>query len=325
MAKEVSVFGRTLLVVGPESLVAERLAGKRVAIARKERPDAAVSKVAAGDLDAGMLAEISGASLLSSAAIVVVGELPGLPAELTDQLAELAADPGPDLALVLLHPGGVKGKGLVDRVKKSGAEIAEAPAVKAWELPQFAIAEAKALKGRIDQQAASVLVDAVGSELRSVAAAVRQLLDDSEDRTITEAEVRKYFTGRAESTSYAVADDAINGRTSEALGKLRWALVTGVPPVLVTAAFASSLRSLGKYLDAADPHIRDGDLARQIGVPPWKVKDLAKQARDWRESGVAQAIKAAALADAQVKGAAVDAGFALEQLVMRVSGLRVRR
>jgi DNA polymerase-3 subunit delta len=325
MAQQVGVFGKTLLVSGPESLLAERLAEKRVALARKERPDAALTKVAAGELDAGMLAEISGASLLSSAAIVVVSELPGLPAELTDQLAELAADPGAELALVLLHPGGVKGKGLVDRVKKSGAEFAEAPAVKAWELPQFAMAEAKALKGRIDQQSASVLVEAVGSDLRSVAAAVRQLLDDSEDRTITESEVRKYFTGRAESTSYAVADDAINGRTGEALGKLRWALLTGVSPVMVTAAFSSSLRSLGKYLDASDPHIRDNDLARLIGVPPWKVKELAKQARDWREAGLAQAIRAVATADAQVKGAAVDAGFALEQLVMRVSGLRVRR
>jgi DNA polymerase-3 subunit delta len=154
---------------------------------------------------------------------------------------------------------------------------------------------------------------------------VRQLLDDSPDRVITEAEVTQYFSGRAESTSYAVADDAINGRTQQALGKLRWALVTGVEPPSVTSAFAYSLRSLGKYLDAADPQIRDQDLCRQIGVPLWKVKILARQARDWRETGVAAAIKAVAVTDAKVKGAAVDAGFALEQLVMRVSGLRHRR
>jgi DNA polymerase-3 subunit delta len=331
----VDVFGKTLLISGPESLIAERLAAKQVAAALKQRPDAAVTKVPAQELDAGMLAEISGGSLLASASVVVVSDLPALPAELAGQLAELAADPGPDLALVLLHPGGVKGKGLADKIKKAGAEVMEAPPVKAWELPQFAIAEAKALKGKIDMAAASALVDAVGwttsgsstarPDLRAIAGAVRQLLDDSTDQVITEAEVRKYFTGRADSTSYAVAEDAINGQTGPALGRLRWALQTGVSPVLITAAFASSLRNLGKYLDAADPYIRDADVAKQIGVPPWKVKALARQARDWREGGVARAIQLAALADAQVKGASVDAGFALEQLVMRVSGLRARR
>jgi DNA polymerase-3 subunit delta len=323
--QEIGGFGKTMLIVGPEQLLAQRLAEQFVRAALKERPDASVSQVAAAELNAVELTEIVGGSLFTEAAVVVIQDLAGLPAGLADQVAELAADPGPELALALLHPGGVKGKGLLDRVKKSKPVIAEAPAVKTWELPKFVINEARQHKGRIAEPAAAALVESVGSDLRAVAAAVRQLLDDSEDRVITEAEVHKYFSGRAEPTSYAVAEDAINGRTQAALGKLRWALVTGVEPPRITSAFAYSLRNLGKYLDAADPHMSDPDLGRQIGVPPWKVKDLAKQARDWTEPALATAIRAAAKADAQVKGAAVDAGFALEQLVMRVSGLRRRR
>jgi DNA polymerase-3 subunit delta len=323
--QEIGGFGKTMLIVGPEPLLAQRLAGQFIKAALKQRPDASVSQVDAAQLSAVELTELAGGSLLTTWAVVVIRDISALPAALADQVAALAADPGPELALALLHPGGVKGKGLLDRVKKSKPLMAEAPAVKAWELPRFVIAEAKRLKGRISEPAAAALVESVGSDLRAIAAAVRQLLDDSEDRAITEEEVRKYFSGRAEPTSYAVAEDAINGRTQAALGKLRWALVTGVEPPRITSAFAYSLRSLGKYLDAADLQLSDPDLGRQIGVPPWKVKDLARQARDWTQAGVAGAIQAAARADAQVKGAAVDAGFALEQLVMRVSGSRRRR
>ena len=79
---------------------------------------------------------------------------------------------------------------------------------------------------------------------------------------LTEAAVRRYFGGRAEVTSFAVADDALSGRVDGALGKLRWALSTGVAPVLITSALSNNLRSLGKYLDGRDARLRDADLAR---------------------------------------------------------------
>ncbi|MDR1710557.1 MAG: DNA polymerase III subunit delta [Propionibacteriaceae bacterium] len=317
-------FGSTLLIFGPESFLAERAVADAVRAARSERPDAEVAKVAAGELDAGGLVEVTGGSLLSSAAITVIDAVSDLAPELSDQLLALAADPGPDLALIIVHPGGVKGKGLLDKLKKI-AQTREVTAIKPWELPQFAVAEARRRKGRMDSAAAGALVESVGSDSRSVAAAVRQLLDDSTDGQITEDEVRKYFSGRADATGYRVAEAAINGEIGEALARLRWAMSIGTQPPAITAAFANSLRHLGKYVDAADPHLRDADLARQIGVPAWKIKDLARQGRDWREPGVAKAIQAVAVTDAQVKGAAVDAGFALEQLVLSVARLRSRQ
>ncbi len=321
---ETGPFGRALLVSGPESLLAERAVNDFVARARAERPDAAVTRVEAGQLDAGSLAEAAGGSLFASATVLVVTELADLPAELSDQLVALAADPGEDLALVLAHPGGVKGKAVLDRLRKLRVQAEEYPAIKPWELPQFVVSEVRRQQGRTDLATAGVLVEAVGTDTRSLAAAVRQLLDDSPDRVLTEASVRRYFGGRAEVTSFAVADDVLSGRADGALGKLRWALSTGVAPVLVTSALSSNLRSLGKYLDGRDARLRDPDLARAVGVPPWKLKDLARLSRDWQPRGVAEAIQAVAVADAQVKGAASDAGFALERLVLTVIGYRGR-
>lgn len=319
-----SQFGRVRLVTGPESLLADRAVADAVDAARAERSDASVTTVEAAQLDAGTLAEVTGGSLFAASAIVVIMNLAELPATLADPVVALAERPLPDLALVLVHAGGVKGKALLDRVRKARAVVVECPTVKPWELPQFAAAEARRLGGRMDAATAGVLVESVGTDLRTVAAAVRQLLADAEEAVITEAVVRRYFGGRADVTSFGVADDAMAGRPDQALGKLRWALATGVPPVLVTSALSAGLRNLGRYLDARDARVRDADLARSIGVPPWKLKDLARQAREWQPAGIARAIQAVAVADAQIKGAASDPGFALERMVLTVTGCRRR-
>lgn len=319
------MFGRVVLVSGPESLLAERAVESLVRRARDERPDASVTKVEAATLDAGRLAEVTGASLFAEASIVVVTELADLPQDLFDQVAALAQQPGDDLALVLVHQGGNKGRGLLDRLKKARVEVVDCPAIKAYELPQFAVNEARRSGARLDQQTAVTLVEALGSDVRGVAAAVRQLLDDSDDATITDAAVRRYFAGRADVTSFTVADSVLGGHRDEALGQLRWALESGVAPVLVTSAMASGLRNLGKYLDARDARVRDADIARQIGVPPWKMRDLSRQARDWTPRGVAAALQRVAATDADVKGAAGDPEFSLERMVIDVAGQRGRR
>lgn len=317
-------FGATLLVSGSEGLLAERATAAWIQRARQQRPDAALSRLSAVQLEAATLIEAAGASLLADSAIVVVDDLPSLTPETAEALISLVSDPGPDLALVVLHPGGVKGKAVLDRIRKLGPQLAECLPLKAWELPQFVTNEARIAKGRVESAAALALIEAVGSDLRSLAAAVRQLLADTSDNLVTAAAVRRYFAGRAEVTSFAVADDLLAGNAEGALGKLRWALSTGVAPVLVTSATSSALRNLGKYLGLRSEGLREADLARQVGVPPWKVKDLARQARHWNPTGVAAAIQVAATADAQVKGAASDPGFALEQMVLAVLAARSR-
>ncbi len=124
--------------------------------------------------------------------------------------------------------------------------------------------------------------------------------------------------------SFAVADAALYGRTATALEELRWALDSGTAAVLVTSAFAGGLRGLARFR-AAPRGLREGDLAREAGVPPWKIRILREQARGWDDVGLANAIVAVAQADADVKGASSDAAYALERMVLRVTGSRSAR
>lgn len=317
-------FATATLVQGPEGLLAERAVNELVRAATDARPDATVSRVSAASLDRGTLAEITTGSLFSTAAVAVIDDLAELPSEVADELVRLAGDPPDDVALILVHAGGAKGRALLDRLRKAGVRVIEATAVKPWELPQFAVAEARRRGGRIDRGSAEALVDAVGSDLRSVSAAVAQLLADAPEPVIVLADVQRYFAGRAEVSGFAVADHCLDGDREAALGSLRWALERGVAPVLLTSAVASGLRNLGKYLGARDDRLREAELARRVGVPPWKLKDLNRLARGWTPDAVAAAIALAATADAQVKGAAGDPAFALELLVLRVIDCRSR-
>lgn len=252
----------------------------------------------------------------------MVNDLASLPEQALPLVRQSALEPYPELCLVLVHGGGLKGKALIDALKKAKVTRIAADPVKAWELPKFVAAEAKSLRMGMDVQAAQDLIDAVGTDLRSLAGALRQLASDYQGEQLSATMVRRYFDGRAEVTSFAVADDALAGRPGPALEKLRWALSTGVAPVLVTSALAGSLRGLGKYLELRSARMPDNDLARQVGVPPWKLKDLSRLSRDWSSQAVSIAIRAVARADEQVKGAAADPGFALEQLLRTVDQAR---
>ena len=313
------MFGTTLLIVGSEALLVERAIATRVASARREAAGAELNEVPAGALDGGRLAEISGGSLFSPASIAVITDLADLPTSLTGAVTELAVHPPAELCLVLAHPGGVKGKGLLDTLRAAHVERVDAAPIKPYELPGFVAGEARRRHLLLDGSAPQALVDAVGTDLRALQAAVNQLAADYEGEQVTGAMVGRYFAGRAETTSFAVADDVLAGRRSAALSQLRWALQTGAAPVLITAALASSLRGLGRYLDLRSARLSDPDLARQVGVPPWKLKTLSRQAGQWSPTRVADAIQAVATADRQVKGAATDPAFALEALILHLT------
>jgi len=317
-------FGSLSLVFGPESFLGERTVARIVTDLRALEPTASVTETAAEDLSPGRLQEITGADLFASSTIAVIRGLERLPKDLATPLTRAVADLPEFVGLVAHHGGGNAGKATLDALKKAAGLVVECQALKPGQLGDFVRGEAAAGGGAIDGRAAQQLVDAVGSDSRALAAAVAQLLADSATGTITTAEVRRYFAGRASVTSFAVADDCLEGRTGQAIEKLRWALVTGTAPVLITAALANALRQLGKYRDAARQHQRGVDIAAAAGVPLWKVDRLAGQARTWDEASVGEAIRAVARADADVKGAASDPDYALERMVLTVAGLRRR-
>jgi DNA polymerase III delta subunit len=314
------------LAVGQEELLLDRAVRQVVAAARGADPGTDVRELDPQDVAPGTLAELTSPSLFAERKVVVVRQAQDLSADTVKDVKAYLAAPAEEITLVLLHAGAAKGKGLLDAARKAGArEVACPKMTKPADRLAFVRGEFRAAGRSATPAACQALVDAIGSDLRELASACSQLAADADaDGAIDEAVVARYYTGRAEASSFTVADRAVEGRTAEALEALRWSLSTGVAPVLVTSALAQGVRAIGK-LASAPPGMRPGELARELGMPPWKIDRVRQQMRGWSADGVAAALRAVADADAAVKGGGYDPAYALERAVIAIAAARSPR
>ncbi len=319
-----TAFGKILLITGNAEFLAERTRARAVAAVIEEHPECEMSEASASGLQPGELAGLTSASLFSDRTALVLTDLQELPDVAQTELLAYAAQTSPDIVVVLIHGGGNKAKGLLDKLRKlaSVSEVkVEAPKYER-DFARWVHTEFRELGARIDEEAATLLVAAVGQDLRALGGAAAQLIA-SVDRgsEINATVVRRYFGGRADVRGYEIADAAIDGRISVALEQARWAEAAKVAPVLITSAFASGLRSLAK-LSCAPQGLRDNDVAARVGAPPFKIRTMRQQLRAWEPDGLANALDAVAQADLDVKGGSADPAYAIERMVLAVAAQR---
>ncbi|HLK01872.1 MAG TPA: DNA polymerase III subunit delta [Streptosporangiaceae bacterium] len=307
---------RVAVVVGEEEFLIDRAVRELAAGA------ADVHDLEGSALTPGELSGLTSPSLFGGGAVVIVRAAQNVVKDAAADLVRYLRDPAPDVTLVLTHAGGAKGKDLLAAAKAAGATIVECPKITRFaDRLDFIRAEFRRGGKRADDAAARALLDAVGSDLRELAAACSQLSADIAGGSVGEADVTTYYRGRAEATGFSVADRAIEGHLAPAIEQLRWALVTGVSPVLISSALASGLRLLGR-VGTAPRGLNSGALAAEVGAPPWKIDRVKQQLRGWRPEGIAVALQAVAEADAQVKGDAVSPDYALERALRRIVAAR---
>jgi DNA polymerase III subunit delta len=307
------------VIVGDEELLVERAVLAVMAEAGADSPDPPDSHdVRAADLRPGDLSAMAAPSLFGGCSTVIVRSAQDATKEVAAELARHMAAAPPDVALVVTHSGGARNKSLL---AGQGIRRIECPAVRRFgERLDFLRAEFGRAGRKADDGGLRALLDAVGTDLRELAAACSQLAADTTG-VISHDAVARYYRGRAEATGFTVADRALEGKLSEALSQLRWALATGVSPVLITSALAQGVRALGRVGTAA--RVRGADaLAAELGMPPWKVDRVRQQLRGWTAEGVARAHAVVAQADAQVKGEGASPGYALERAVAEIVACR---
>jgi DNA polymerase-3 subunit delta len=308
------------VVVGEEDLLVERAVARLVDAAR---PADDVRHVQAAGLRPGELASLTAPSLFGGGCVIVVHGTADAAKNVADEITSLAGDPPPETVLVLTHAGGAKGKALLAALGKRGARMIECPKVtRMGERMQFIRGEFRQAGRTIEESGERALLDALGNDLRELAAACAQLAADTTG-VVDQAVVARYYRGRAEASGFTVADRAVEGRLGDALELLRWALAVGVSPVLITSGLAQGVRLLGR-VGSAPRGQSDAAVAAEAGMPPWKVDRVRQQLRGWTPEGVARALAVVARADAQVKGEGTSAGYALEVAIRDIVACRSR-
>ncbi|OBF08126.1 DNA polymerase III subunit delta [Mycobacterium sp. ACS4054] len=312
------------LVLGDEELLVERAVADVLRSARKRAgvEDVPVSRMRAGDVSTYELAELLSPSLFGDERIVVLEAAGEAGKEAAAVITSAAADVPLGTMLVVVHSGGGRAKALATELQSLGAVVHPCARItKASERIDFVRKEFRALKVKVDEDTVTAMLDAVGSDVRELAAACSQLVADT-GGAVNPAAVRRYHSGKAEVKGFDIADKAVAGDVAGAAEALRWAMLRGEPLVVLADALAEAIHTIGRVGPlSGDPY----RLASQLGMPPWRVQKAQKQARYWSRDSVAAAMKVVATLNANVKGAVADADYALEAAVRKVAELAANR
>lgn len=312
--------GALHLILGDEELLVDRavagvLSGAR---SRAGTADVPVNRLRAGEVSTSELAELLSPSLFADERVVVLEAAAEAGKDAAELIAAAAADLPTGTELVVVHSGGGRAKALAGQLRELGAAVYQcAKITKAGERADFVRAEFKALRVKVGEETVTALLDAVGSDIRELASACSQLAADTDGR-VDAAAVRRYHSGKAEVKGFDIADKAVVGDVAGAAEALRWAMLSGEPRVVLADALAEAVHTIARVAPlSGDPY----RLAGELGMPPWRIQKAQKQARRWSRDNVATAMRLVAALNADVKGAAADADYALEAAVRRVAEL----
>ncbi|MGB3482804.1 MAG: DNA polymerase III subunit delta [Mycobacterium sp.] len=306
------------LILGEEDLLVERAV---LAVLNQARDlagtmDVPVDRLRAGDVSTSELAELLSPSLFADERVVVLEAAAEAGKDAAAMIAAAAADLPEGTMLVVVHSGGGRAKALAGQLRELGADVHPcAKITKGSERADFVRAEFRSLKMKVSEDTVTALIDAVGSDIRELASACSQLVADT-DGLVDPAAVRRYHSGKAEVKGFDIADKAVVGDVAGAAEALRWAMMSGEPRVVLADALAEAVHTIARVAPlSGDPY----RLASELGMPPWRIQKAQKQSRRWSREGVATAIRLVAALNADVKGVAADADYALETAVRKVA------
>ena len=308
------------LLLGAEGALADRALAKLQAQLKEE--SAEITALSAAEVQIGDIADALAPSLFSERRALILKDLQELPEDSKEEVTRYLAQMDPTMTVIFIHKGGVKGKALLDAIKRAKPEVIACDAIKKdSEKEDFVKALFQDAGRKASAGAIKAMVASLGSDMRELQSAVSQISLDSPAGVIDEAIVDKFQQGRIERTGFDVADATIDGNLPVALITLRSALETGTDPVMVTSAIASSLRSLAK-VSGTNRGAKSFELAGELGMAPWQIDKARRQLQSWTPRGIATAVEAIAKADADVKGASSDPIYALEKALQTITGAR---
>ncbi|TWE13301.1 DNA polymerase III subunit delta [Rudaeicoccus suwonensis] len=309
-----------VLIAGPEQLLAERAAASTIDMLLAGDPGAEVVRIDAATYESGELQLHASPSLFGGTKVLLVRDLDEAREDLVSDVVTVVSGGLDGGTLIVQHKGGVRGKKALDALKKAGARVIDAPALKSDRDKSAFVTNEFRRQGRsVAPDAVRALLEAVGKDLRELASACQQLIDDTTG-TVTAEYVERYHGGKVDATGFRVADAAVGGNAPEALRLLRHALASGVDPVPIVAVLASQLRQVARVATAGRGS--SAALAKELGMAPWQVDRARRDAQGWDGDRLGRAIQAVAAADFDVKGGGRDPVYAVERAILTIAGER---
>ena len=292
---------------------------------QKNAPDAEIIELDASSADKYAFEEAVGPSLFGDGTIVIINDLQSADESLVEAIEKFCQqaqnnennfDESSLSWVIARHEGGLKGKSIVTRLTKAGAQTITVPDLKKDDAKlNFVMSIFDRHNRSVEPQAAQRLVAVLGGKTGELAALCSQLCFDYDDNPITLNIVDRYLIADPQVTGFFVADKAVTGHLGSAVLSARTAVAQGVDPIALIGALASKVR-----LIALAMAVRNGTISSaEAKANPWALKMAMRQLAGWSSAGVSKSLQALAWADEQCKGGSSDANYALEKCIMIIS------
>jgi DNA polymerase-3 subunit delta len=217
-------------------------------------------------------------SLFGEGPFVVVRNLDAWNAAQKAVVVDYLGNPAPEADLVLLGKKLGSRERLLAAVKKTGeVHNLEQPTGKA--LVRWAVGHAKGVGLDLPEDIAASLIERCSGDKQRLVTEMEKLALYVSDRPTTEEDVEALCPPDVQSNIFAFVDSLGAGDRGSALRLLEALISTGEPPLRATYMVRRQFRLLARARALFARGASQGEVARELKVPPFVVRKLEEQAR----------------------------------------------
>ena len=256
--------------------------------------------------------------MMAERRFVLVRDADQMGAEELGRLAETLKQPVETASVVILGEK-LDGRSKLVKAAKSAGVLIEARELKGAAVRRFVTDEAKRRGHRIESDAASALVDSLGSDLGAINDALERLsLFVGASQPLRLSDVEQCVTRLRTESVWALVD-AIGARDAKVAVAAAESLLQGrEPPLKILALIARQLRILAKMREALSDGLKPPEATKRAGAPPFKARELTRSARAFPFESLQSAFAILAEADLELKGARRPGDAVLQETVLRL-------
>jgi DNA polymerase-3 subunit delta len=255
--------------------------------------------------------------MMAQRRMVLVRDLALVPADEHPAIVEYVDEPSETTVLVMLTSKLDKRMKIYSTAQRRGyLHVLEAPRNPApWIRAEADSRGVKLAGGAVDR-----LVEAVGADLSRLALVIDQLALYAGDRPVSADDVEDLVADTRERTVFELTDAIGAGDLRGALAAVSSLTDQRQSAIGTIAMLARHVRQLGLVQAGKAQGLGKGELAQQVGAPPFVVDKLAQQSRRFPPSALVRATRLIADADRALKGYVVED----ETRVEGVSGAAIK-
>lgn len=232
-------------------------------------------------------------------------------------LAEYAPLLPETTALVLLIDEALDANNPLLKAAQTHGKVIQSTLPKGPALENWIARRAKSIGVAISPDAAAMLANFIGSQLRLLANELDKLATYvGERKTITADDVRKLSAQVQEARIFDLTDAIAQRNRKQALDLLHELLTDGEPPLRLISTITSQVRSLLLVKELTQKGMRGPQIAATIGIAPFIVDKALRQVGKFSLSQLERAYRQLLATDAALKRSRMTPEMALDLLIV---------